>query len=96
MLASAISIRGPKPGNAVSISSTSTTAQDVSSAVRIIVICSTDTHIRFGDSSVGAATTNDFRLAANVAHVFDVFPGSDRFRAIRASSDGTLIWASVA
>lgn len=96
-IAEAISAHGPYPGNPVSITGTSTGAQDLgASTVRIIMKTTVKTHIRFGESAVGAATTNDYPLEADCDYVFDVHVGSRFFRAIRASSDGTLIWAVIA
>jgi hypothetical protein len=86
---------GPLAGNSVSITGTSTAAQNLGSVLRIVITSTTKTHIRFGASDVGAAVTTDFPLEANQPYTFDVAPGRQYFRAIRASADGTLIWAQV-
>jgi hypothetical protein len=59
----------------------------------ITLICSADAYICFGDSAVGAATSSDWPITANVPQTFQIHPKEDRyFRVIRASGDGTLKW----
>lgn len=88
----------PGPGTPVTVGATSTTAQDIS-AVKGGVILMTTTqpvHIRFGQSDVGAATTDDVIFAANEPFRMHVPEDGSKsfFRAIRAGgSDATLTYA---
>lgn len=49
-------------------------------------------YVRFGTSSVGAATSSHWRLIANKRVRMVVSNDSNHFRVIRASSDGLLYW----
>lgn len=83
----------PGPATAVSVSTTSTAAQDLSAfeGKYVVMIADVKTHVRFGTSSVGAATTNDFYLPADTPLQFYIPPSGHRsyFRAV-AEDDGTL------
>jgi hypothetical protein len=48
--------------------------------------------IRFGTSSVGAATSNDWPLVANQLVRFVISNDTNYFTVIRNSADGTLDW----
>jgi hypothetical protein len=53
---------------------------------------STDCHVVFGDASVRAATTSDFRLFAGEIYRLQFSNDSNNLRVIRNSADGSLGW----
>lgn len=92
----------------VTVGSTSSTAGSISfgsyvhgsapnHAPRIWLKADVKTHIRFGSSSVAAATTTDIYLTADVDYVLDVTPDVTSARVKRGgSTNGILRWAVVA
>lgn len=49
-------------------------------------------YVKFGDASVGAATSSDFPLVANQTYRFVCSDDTNNFRVIRNAADGTLSW----
>lgn len=97
MLASDVKIYGPQAGNNVSVTGTSTSAQNLGADTqRILLKVGEAAYIRFGTSSVGAAVSTDYLLEADKDYVFDVAPFCQYFRVLRVASDSTLYWAKVA
>lgn len=96
MVGADIKIYGPLAGTAVSVTGTSTAAQDLGDQTQKVMITVTATvRIRFGDANVGAAVSTDQALYASQNYVFDVSPGTRYFRVIQDSASGTLTWAKV-
>lgn len=92
-----VQIYGPGPGTQLTVTGTSSAAQDLGEGtVRIVIKCAETSCIRFGTATVGAAVTTDFPLEADKDYVFDVSPGTRYFRVIQLSTGGLLTWAKVA
>lgn len=91
----AVQIFGPLPGTTQAVSSSSTSAVSLSGYIRVMMRTDQPIYIRFGNASVGACTTSDMILEANLPYVFDISPGTNNFRALRVSSDATLRYAKV-
>ena len=106
-VAEAANVRPPhgagttEPGvpSKVTVDGTSTTAQDTGVDVNdvgtwVTFCCDVAFHIRFGGtSSVGASTTDDYRIPADQERHYFVTPRDRYFRAIRAGAvSGTLRW----
>lgn len=92
-LASLMRINAPGAGVApVTAGATSTAAQALpTGASKIWIKATQKTHIRFGDSDVGAATTNDQYMTADVDYVLDVPAGVTHYRAIRGGSSDASV-----
>lgn len=83
--------------NSVPYSSTSTAAvrllpYGVTGKRVVVLIPSTDCYIRFGDASVGAATSSYERFVAGVPVRLECRNDSAYVRVLRVSSDGVLKW----
>lgn len=89
---------GSEQSVAVATASTSAISLSASAGTRVLFCMrSADAAIRWGSSSVAAATAGNFPLIANQYLVFDVPPNITHFRVIRAAStSGTLHYAVVA
>lgn len=91
----------PAAGTAVSVTTSSTTATNLSAFDgQIFVFQNASTaaslnriHIRFGGSAVGAAVTTDVFLEPGQKEEFYLVPGLDYFRAISSLSTANLIYA---
>lgn len=94
----ALRVNAPVSTNTVSIGSASSTAGsgNLGGALRVWMKSNTDTRIRFGASTVGAATAGDIYLTSGVDYVLDVQKPITHFRAIRSTANGTLYWSQVA
>ena len=85
----------------ISITAASSTAADLtaSKGQGVLMLCTVPFHIRWGSSAVGAATTSDMLIPANVLIRVDIPSSSSDFayfRAIRSgASDGTLYYATI-
>lgn len=56
-------------------------------------VASSDTHVRFGPSTVAAATANDYLMRAGVAEEFWCESNEDtHLTALRDTADGGLYW----
>lgn len=85
----------------VAVSGTSIAATAIADSsgvapIKIWLKADTKTHIQFGTSIVGAATTSMGYVTADADVVLDIPPGVTHFRAITPSASGTLFWAYVA
>jgi len=58
----------------------------------IVLLPTQNCFIKFGDASVGAATSADWPLVANQRVRFVVSNDSSYFRVVRNSADGVLDW----
>lgn len=85
----------------ISVTNASSSAADLtgSKGQGVLIICTVPFHMRWGASSVGAATTNDLLIPANTLLRVDVPSSSSDFayfRVIReGASDGTLYYATI-
>lgn len=80
-------VLGPSPGlTTVSVTDSSTAAQDLSQfrEAYVGIHVTEPVHIRFGDASVGAATSDDLIFDAGVIHPVLIVEGRDHYRALRA------------
>jgi hypothetical protein len=107
-LAEAIARRPPRgnatsdvgANNTVATAAASTAAQSLGqvspgngSGFYVTMVCTQDAHIRFGISTVAAATASDYLLRAGIGEEFWCESSDDtHFRVIRDTADGTLHW----
>lgn len=82
----------PSSITATAVTSTSSAAVSAGGSNRRLLVInpSTDCYIRFGLSSVSAATSSDFPLYADNEYKFGVGADITHYRVIRKSADGTL------
>lgn len=94
----AVRVNAPTSTNTVTIATASSTAGsgNLGGALRVWMKATTDTRIRFGTATVGAATAGDMYLSGGVDYVLDVQKPVTHFRAIRATANGTLFWTQAA
>jgi hypothetical protein len=78
----------------VTVATATTTAGSIS--VRVWMKSDVKTHIRFGSTTVGACTTTDMYLTADIDYVFDIPPAVTNATVKRSSTSGILRWAAVA
>lgn len=75
-------------GAKVTAGSSSTAATALpTGAIKVFMKATEMAHIRFGDSTVGEATTDDQYLSADESAVIDIPQGTTHFRAIRGGAD---------
>ncbi|AKF08897.1 hypothetical protein [Sandaracinus amylolyticus] len=96
--AALLRINAPGPGQTpVTAGAASSAANAIpSGATKLWLKATAKAHIRFGDSSVGAATPNDQYLTADQDYVLDLLSGITHFRAIRGdTADATITWVAL-
>lgn len=83
-------------GSVQAFTATSTAAVDTGSLHgEVLFYATTQCHIRFGTSSVGAATANDFPIPAGQIIRLRCDHRATHFRVIRSSADGNLHYVVV-
>lgn len=95
-IAALVRFNAPRAGGApVTAGATSTAAQalpTVAPSAKILIKATQKTHIRFGDSGLTAATTDDWYMTADQDYCFHVPAGVTHWRAIRGGASDASVY----